>query len=481
MELFLTQGYIQLDGVLLDQEKQAALVEALNRDIDRTTYSGNNILFDFPLLQEVANHERLLGAVHSLLGEDCVLQPHRFCHITESGRGLQPLHRDSYYGHQKIRSLHTWELIVFYFPHDATLEMGPTTIVPGSQYDLECPSPAVERCVAVKAGTAMVVNYGMWHRGTHNSSNYERAMVKLQYVRLTPPRAERPSWNHQREHQPPLKVGSREWRILMWHMGWPEAAAQRVAEEARGVDADVNCLRDEREWDPRFAEGRWADFLVRSPLRLCPGFAAAERLGLASPSTVRGEVEQRLAELIQTAPLESSSTATLWEKTIPIFAAFACGPHVGHSKLLREAFLSRLESVLSLLEEGNQTPWLEVFAWTMAEGLRNSEKDPRVEKILARCCALKPTLELNQLRFTAALSLSNQVPLAEETIPVLEWLETNYERRFCRYSRAFASVARLRSEAALSRPQAKESWSVEAMARMTTAECPLSRPPNRCY
>ncbi len=468
MELFLTQGYIQIDGVLLDETKQAALVEALNRNDAVATDSGNNILFDFPLLQEVANHERLLGAVHSLLGEDSVLQPHRYCHVTYKRSPGQPLHRDSYYGHQKIRSLHTWELIVFYFPHDVTLEMGPTTIVPGSQYDLECPSPAVERCVPVKAGTAMVLNYGLWHRGTRNSAS-QRTMVKLQYVRLAPPRAEKPSWNHRREHQPALPVGSREWKIFMWHMGWPEEAAQSVAEEARGVDADVKCLREEREWDPRIAEGWWGDF---EQLRLCPGFSAAERLSFSSPSSMADKGAQSLAELIQMAPLESSSTATLWERTIPIVAAFASGPHVGHSNLLRETFLTQLGSVLSVLEGGTQPPWLEVLAWTMAEGLRNSEKDSCVEKILARCCALKPTLELNQLRFTAALSLSNQVPLAEATLKILHTLE---EDRHCRYSRAFASVARLRSEAALSRPQAKESWSVEAMARMTTAECPLSR------
>ena len=54
-------------------------------------------------------------------------------HVTRRVNADQPRHRDSYFGYQKMRSLNTWE-VIFYFPHDVTEVMGPTVVVPHTQY-----------------------------------------------------------------------------------------------------------------------------------------------------------------------------------------------------------------------------------------------------------------------------------------------------------------------------------------------------------
>ena len=118
-------------------------------------------------------------------------------HVTRRVNADQPRHRDSYFGYQKMRSLNTWEVMIFYFPHDVTEVMGPTVVVPR-----RCTRSTAARCQgrspevkqSLKAGDFYLVHYNLWHRGSANLSDTFRVMVKFQFIRTRPPAS--PSWAH---------------------------------------------------------------------------------------------------------------------------------------------------------------------------------------------------------------------------------------------------------------------------------------------
>merc|ERR550532_2459542 len=90
-----------------------------------------------------------------------------------------------------------------YYPQNVASKMGPTAVFPGTQFywGLGQPSPEVpaafqtsEVRLTVPAGTCVIMEFDLHHRGTANMSNINRYMLKLQFVRTVQPTA--PSWNN---------------------------------------------------------------------------------------------------------------------------------------------------------------------------------------------------------------------------------------------------------------------------------------------
>ena len=141
--------------------------------------------------------------------------------------------------------------MAFYYPQDVPRELGPTAILPASQY-YESGDQAHQRdelplCGA--AGTVTVVHYDLWHREMAATSGRHRYMVKFLFTRMSEPRAA--AWDHRAaafdtaDDDPPAALRRRMW-------DWIRAA----------------------EWSPAAAGGlleRWA--LNRS--RLTPGLVHA--------------------------------------------------------------------------------------------------------------------------------------------------------------------------------------------------------------
>lgn len=175
---------------------------------------GNNILPALPELARVFESRRCRGALASLLGPGYLMHPHRFCHQSEPGRQAQTWHRDSFWGHWYPRSHRLYWVMAFYFPQDTPVEVGPTGILPGSQYfhkDREGSGPLVcgrfsdrdlhsgilnacwnvqEKHLTCRAGSVFLIHYDLWHRGGANvSQDGLRFMFKFQFSRLAPPPA----------------------------------------------------------------------------------------------------------------------------------------------------------------------------------------------------------------------------------------------------------------------------------------------------
>ncbi|CAF1311549.1 unnamed protein product [Rotaria sp. Silwood1] len=139
------------------------------------------------------------------------MQPHRHVHVTRPGTADQTWHKDSYFGYRKPLRHHQLRYVMaMYYPQDTTIEMGPTAIIPRSQYDVMHPkmsshsetleNPNVSSDdhdihLVCTAGTVVLIHYDIVHRGTANRTNCShRYMFKFQFNRLEEPT--QPTWNH---------------------------------------------------------------------------------------------------------------------------------------------------------------------------------------------------------------------------------------------------------------------------------------------
>ncbi len=156
---------------------------------------GNNLLPRIPEIQEVFNHPAVRGALTSVLGPDYIMHSHRHPHYNPPGSTGQNLHKDSYWGYQKVRHHRPWWAMSLYYPQDVTEENGPTAILPGTQYLMKRThdDSEVELPIYGEAGTVTIIHFDLWHRAMPNRSLNPRYMMKFQFTRMEEP--QQPSWN----------------------------------------------------------------------------------------------------------------------------------------------------------------------------------------------------------------------------------------------------------------------------------------------
>ncbi|SFL44322.1 HEAT repeat [Paenibacillus sp. 1_12] len=199
MRQFVTEGYVFLKADFAD-EFHLKLSETLDQVYKEEGNPGNNILPRIPDLAKVFDHPVIRGALSSVLGEDYMMHPHRHGHFNRSAEA-GGWHKDSYWGHYKMRNHHPWWAMIFYYPQEVTLDMGPTGIMPGTQcYQTRTfveNETQEERKATGSAGTFALVHYDIWHRANANIAGKDRYMLKFQFMRrLAPTKA---SWDHNEE------------------------------------------------------------------------------------------------------------------------------------------------------------------------------------------------------------------------------------------------------------------------------------------
>jgi len=197
---------------------------------------GNNLAARIPDVLKPWNDSAVAGALTSIVGPNYYMHPHMHCHYNPPGKEGQNLHKDSF----SRRGHRTRWLLAFYYPQKTTVEMGPTVVLPGSQYYNSLPANGSERelAVTVEAGTVVIADYGIWHRGSANTSKNKRYMNKFLFTRIEEPRG--PSWdNTEREWE--LGDGATTpglWQHLwQWHLG-PENGAKSKGNGEEGVSIE---------------------------------------------------------------------------------------------------------------------------------------------------------------------------------------------------------------------------------------------------
>ena len=159
------------------------------------------------------------------------------------------MHQDSYENDQNVRHHRTRWTMAFYYPQDVSLEMGPTAILPATQY-YNSSKQAYEReeqPLCGRAGTVTIVHYDLWHRAMPNASGRDRFMVKFLFTRMGEPQT--PSWDHrdgtwQTEGiDPPAELCRRAWDWMRGTDGTAAPTAVSLDELHQALDADTEAER----------------------------------------------------------------------------------------------------------------------------------------------------------------------------------------------------------------------------------------------
>lgn len=156
---------------------------------------GNNVLPRVPELQAVFDDPTVRGAFTSILGQNYVMHSHRHPHRNGPHSGGQGFHKDSYWGHQKVRHHRPRWAMAFYYPQDTPLEIGPSSVLSGTQYYSHRITEENDGEVSLsgEAGTVTLIHFDLWHRAMANQTDKTRYMMKFQFIRMDEP--QEPEWN----------------------------------------------------------------------------------------------------------------------------------------------------------------------------------------------------------------------------------------------------------------------------------------------
>ncbi|SDX74353.1 HEAT repeat domain-containing protein [Paenibacillus sp. CF384] len=255
---FITNGF-----VVLHNELPSVLHQNVMKQIDYVLQNegnpGNNILPRVPDIQRFFDTPTVRGALTSVLGPDYYMHPHRHMHYNQPGNqapGGGQWHKDGYWS--SMRSHRPWWVMMFYYTQDITEAMGPTAIMPGSQYNEKLPNEEVVLPTG-KAGTIALVHFDIWHKASLNTSNLDRYMLKFQFVRLREPKS--PSWNHTNS-TPAFPVEAPAAHLNLWHDVWNWLRGEKnFTPVIAGNEEEVPALIEELVSEDAVSRGRAADKL----------------------------------------------------------------------------------------------------------------------------------------------------------------------------------------------------------------------------
>ena len=415
MQQFISRGYLIL-RTDFPKEFHEGLNAKLNEVMEKEGNPGNNILPRLSEVGEIVQNPVVHGALTSVLGNDYTIHPHRHCHFTHPGRKVQGWHKDSYWGHQKVRNHHNWWAMIFYYPQAVDESMGPSGLLEGSQYYTKRAGDSTEKPVFLEGpeGTFALIHYDLWHRGGANLSQKNRAMMKFQFVRMEAPSGS--AWNNENDDWTPVEntqvdhnvVWSHQWN---WHRGHSNTQHNGDAREAVRLNGHGNERAEVAElaeklasrYEPEGVESAYR--LAYYPAKAVPFLADTLTSGDATASRNAGYALSAIGNAGQGTLIDALKHDT---ETARTHAAFALG----------ESGRSEAEGadVAGAVAEAVTDPSV-VVRRTAVEAL--GQLQCPAETIL-------PALERGmkdddgQVRFTAALSLQRLGPQASPAIPALQ-------------------------------------------------------------
>lgn len=181
--------------------------------------AGTPLKYSYPkesALNKIISHPVVDGAITSLVGSDCIVD-HHFLHITfpskyfvgnKKRKMSQPNHQDS-----TIDTRKSFDIQVFYFPHEVTKKMGGTRYIPGTHFRVvsefaisRYQNIRGQKHVICQAGTIIIFHMNLWHGAGVNNSDQIRHLFK---VRLSPIKKQQLLWtngkiNYEDENQQPI-------------------------------------------------------------------------------------------------------------------------------------------------------------------------------------------------------------------------------------------------------------------------------------
>lgn len=261
MRHFIVNGYITVNTELPASFHD--FIYGRTEDVfEKEGNPGNNLLPRIPEIQTVFDDKWVIGGLTSVLGEDYYMQPHRHPHFNRPQSEGQRMHQDG----GRRWSHHTRRLLVFYYPQDTPIELGPTGIIPGSHY-YNTPDGATvsdELPVCGKAGTVAIVNYDLWHRGMPNRTDKNRYMMKFLFARMSEPQS--PSWNNEKaEWKQGAPIGDCEHEkmfqhVWSWHCGKTNEGSSENGQSMESVAELIEAIGTDSESVGLGAAYRFGEF-----------------------------------------------------------------------------------------------------------------------------------------------------------------------------------------------------------------------------
>lgn len=196
MAEFVRDGFLEFPSVIDADTNASALAEMARRHRDRASSPPPDTLT--PLSQcypdpspfgLVLRNPTIAGAIRSLLGPEPAFD-HDWTHrIEPHWPHQQQLHVDA----KQDSDVPSFDIQLFYFPHDVGQAEGGTRFVPGTHLRRVEPGEVGryqhilgERRFSGPAGTVVAMHHGMWHAGQRNPVERPRWMHKYRFNPTTP-------------------------------------------------------------------------------------------------------------------------------------------------------------------------------------------------------------------------------------------------------------------------------------------------------
>lgn len=441
---FIRQGYVTVQADMPPGYNEA-LCGRLEDVLAVEGNPGNNVLPRIPEIQQIFDRPAVRGVLTSILGPNYIMHPHRYPHCNVPGSKAQQLHKDAthYSGDKDIRDHRCRWAMAFYYPQDVTEEMGPTSILPGTQYyeTFSDDPDNAELLLCGKAGTVNIVHFDVWHRATANVSDKKRYMLKFLFARTEEPTT--PSWN---AADPEWQGDANDKHALLWRSHW-------------------NWLRGEREQHLTASSLTEADLMAQietlSSEREADALNAAYALGAAGPLAIPALLDALPSEAEQTRRLAALALSLIGPAAVPALLRAA-----GHSDArVRAVAVDALAEIVPTAESiavliralRDEDAWVRRHAADALGTLRPASG----ETALALAQLLQD--EKPYVRINAATALMKLGPSASNAVPALSAALWDSDR----YTRGFAALALQR----IGTPEATE---VLLKSLMASRWCPIT-------
>ena len=226
---FIANGYIKIDHAVPAQV-HAAIARKLDQMVANGPNLGNNVLPQVPEFRHVLNSPEVRGALISLLGEDYLEHPHRYCHDSKpreekpddiAAAVARQCHQDSYTPMSRPRQHYPRYARIIYYPQDTPIELGPTHVTPGTSCHKLISDEDRSNALPMQgpAGSLWITHFDVAHAAGVNLTESIRHMIKFIYIRCSEPRA--PAWNCQSDRWQPPRDLECPWDLdVMWSHFW---------------------------------------------------------------------------------------------------------------------------------------------------------------------------------------------------------------------------------------------------------------------
>ena len=226
---FIANGYVKIDHAV-PAEIHATIARKLDQMVASGPNLGNNVLPQVPEFRHVLNCPEVRGALISLLGEDYIEHPHRYCHDSKpkeekpddiAAMVAKQTHQDSYTPMSRPRQHFPRYARIIYYPQDTPIELGPTHVTPGTSCHKQLADEDRNNALPMKgpAGSLWITHFDIAHAAGVNLTETVRHMIKFIYLRRSEPNA--PAWNCQSDRwQRPADLDC-TWDLdVMWSHFW---------------------------------------------------------------------------------------------------------------------------------------------------------------------------------------------------------------------------------------------------------------------